>query len=238
MNTIELSKDTVARIKGYPNWEEMENFIIDHNPPVIVAQLLVGAIKEALEHLQSQQEGEAIKILSRLVDLKYHKEQNGETEYYLREKAKAWADAKVLVAENTMNIDFKIEQSASPQPSNEAAPFAYLWQFPDVSQPSKVAEDLQKENERLKSALDFNVKENLNLIKTVSRLSNPSPVAVPQMKWVFMDVNNPTFPEPRDEEYFVEYESGVRGALYYFGETSNTRWKVKVKKWLDESAQS
>lgn len=41
-------KDMVAQEKGYPNWEEMENFIIDHNYPVVVAQLLVSAMEDVV----------------------------------------------------------------------------------------------------------------------------------------------------------------------------------------------
>lgn len=43
------AKDKIAIQKGYPSWKEMENFIIDHNKPVVVAQLLVGAMDEVLE---------------------------------------------------------------------------------------------------------------------------------------------------------------------------------------------
>lgn len=38
-------KDFIAREKGYPSWEEMENFIIDHNQSVNVALLLVSAME-------------------------------------------------------------------------------------------------------------------------------------------------------------------------------------------------
>lgn len=43
---IEKTKDIVAQRKGYPSWMEMENFIIDHNKPVVVAQLLVSAMED------------------------------------------------------------------------------------------------------------------------------------------------------------------------------------------------
>lgn len=46
---IQETKDKVAISKGYPSWEKMENFIIDHNPPVVVAQLLVRAMEEVAE---------------------------------------------------------------------------------------------------------------------------------------------------------------------------------------------
>lgn len=48
MTKIEITKakDVVAVRHGYPSWEEMENWIIDHNMPVVVGQLLVGAMEE------------------------------------------------------------------------------------------------------------------------------------------------------------------------------------------------
>lgn len=45
-NKIKEAKERVAIKKGYPSWEEMENFIIDNNQPVIVAQLLVSAMED------------------------------------------------------------------------------------------------------------------------------------------------------------------------------------------------
>jgi hypothetical protein len=39
-------KNEIARQKGYPDWETMENWIIDHNSSVIVAVLLVSAMEE------------------------------------------------------------------------------------------------------------------------------------------------------------------------------------------------
>jgi hypothetical protein len=43
---LENIKDRVAIRKGYPSWQEMENWIIDHNQPAGIAQLLVGAMEE------------------------------------------------------------------------------------------------------------------------------------------------------------------------------------------------
>lgn len=45
---LQIIKNIVAIEKGYPSWEEMENFIIDHNEPAIVAQLLVSAMEDVL----------------------------------------------------------------------------------------------------------------------------------------------------------------------------------------------
>lgn len=46
MDKLNQVKDEVAKSKGYPTWQEMENWIIDHNSPVVVAQLLVSAMNE------------------------------------------------------------------------------------------------------------------------------------------------------------------------------------------------
>ena len=45
---ISDSKNNIAKEKGYQNWEEMENFIIDNNKSVVVAQLLVSAMEEVI----------------------------------------------------------------------------------------------------------------------------------------------------------------------------------------------
>lgn len=47
MIDLDECKDFVARQKGYPNWEEMQNFIVDHNESVNVALLLVSAMELA-----------------------------------------------------------------------------------------------------------------------------------------------------------------------------------------------
>lgn len=47
--TLATAKNKIARQRGYPNWDEMEVFIIDHNLPVGVALLLVKAMEEAAE---------------------------------------------------------------------------------------------------------------------------------------------------------------------------------------------
>ncbi len=47
--TIQQAKNTIAIKKGYPSWEEMENFIIDNNQPAGIAQLLVGAMEEVVD---------------------------------------------------------------------------------------------------------------------------------------------------------------------------------------------
>lgn len=41
-------KNKIALSKGYPNWEEYENWIIENNYPVAIAQLLVGAMEEVV----------------------------------------------------------------------------------------------------------------------------------------------------------------------------------------------
>lgn len=41
-----LLKDRIAQSKGYPSWDDMENFIIDNNYPASIAQLLVSAMEE------------------------------------------------------------------------------------------------------------------------------------------------------------------------------------------------
>ena len=46
MADLEECKDFIAIQKGYPNWNEMQNFIIDHNESVNVALLLVSAMEE------------------------------------------------------------------------------------------------------------------------------------------------------------------------------------------------
>lgn len=47
--TIQQIKDDIAKKKGYPSWKEMEDFIIDHNPPVNVFILIKSAMQEAYE---------------------------------------------------------------------------------------------------------------------------------------------------------------------------------------------
>lgn len=43
---IEIIKNKVAVSKGYGNWEEMENFIIDHNSSVNAVILIRSAMDE------------------------------------------------------------------------------------------------------------------------------------------------------------------------------------------------
>jgi hypothetical protein len=45
---IEQIKETVATEKGYPSWKEMEDWVINNNSPVVVAQLLLSAMEEVL----------------------------------------------------------------------------------------------------------------------------------------------------------------------------------------------
>lgn len=45
MTDIDDCKNFIAQQKGYPNWDEMENWIIDHNIPVNVALLLISAME-------------------------------------------------------------------------------------------------------------------------------------------------------------------------------------------------
>jgi hypothetical protein len=51
---VREKKNQVAISKGYPSWDEMENFIIDHSQPVVVAQLLVSAMEEVYSLAQSE----------------------------------------------------------------------------------------------------------------------------------------------------------------------------------------
>lgn len=46
MADIEISKDRIAIKKGYHNWDDMENWIINNNRPENIALLLVNAMKE------------------------------------------------------------------------------------------------------------------------------------------------------------------------------------------------
>lgn len=46
---IDNYKHIIANEKGYPSWDTMEDFIIDHNKPVHVAILIKGAIEEVYE---------------------------------------------------------------------------------------------------------------------------------------------------------------------------------------------
>jgi hypothetical protein len=43
---LEGIQNKIAIQKGYPSWEEMENFIIDNNFPQNIASMLVQAMKE------------------------------------------------------------------------------------------------------------------------------------------------------------------------------------------------
>lgn len=45
---IDQLKNNEAVACGYPNWKEMENFIIDNNSSVVTAQLLVSAMDRIL----------------------------------------------------------------------------------------------------------------------------------------------------------------------------------------------
>ena len=45
MADIDDCKNYIANQKGYPSWDEMENFLIDHNESVNVALLLVSAME-------------------------------------------------------------------------------------------------------------------------------------------------------------------------------------------------
>jgi hypothetical protein len=47
--TLKYAKNIIAIQKGYPSWQEMESWIIDHNLPVNVAALLTEALSEAYE---------------------------------------------------------------------------------------------------------------------------------------------------------------------------------------------
>jgi hypothetical protein len=51
---VEYYKNKVAKEKGYPSWEEMENWIIDNNPPVNVAVILVAMMEEVAGYSTSQ----------------------------------------------------------------------------------------------------------------------------------------------------------------------------------------
>jgi hypothetical protein len=52
--TMEHFKNEVAQSKGYPNWDEYENWIIEVNQSVGCAQLLVGAMEEVANLYASQ----------------------------------------------------------------------------------------------------------------------------------------------------------------------------------------
>ena len=41
---VERIKDQVANSRGFPDWKTMQDFTIDHNTPVVVAQILVPAM--------------------------------------------------------------------------------------------------------------------------------------------------------------------------------------------------
>lgn len=56
-----------------------------------------------------------LKALERLVFLKHYKDNHGKNDYYLREQPKAWGEAQAIVAENTMDIDFKIIRSENTE---------------------------------------------------------------------------------------------------------------------------
>ncbi len=43
---IDLAKDKIAKEKGYPNWEEFENWIMDANDSTGTALILVQAMEE------------------------------------------------------------------------------------------------------------------------------------------------------------------------------------------------
>jgi len=47
--SIEAAKHIIAQQKGYPSWDTMEDFIIDHNEPLNVCILIKGALAEAYE---------------------------------------------------------------------------------------------------------------------------------------------------------------------------------------------
>jgi hypothetical protein len=50
---MEEIKNEIAKQKGYPDWKTMENWIIDNNPSVNVALLLVSAMEEVCNRIVS-----------------------------------------------------------------------------------------------------------------------------------------------------------------------------------------
>jgi hypothetical protein len=52
---IRLVKDSVARDKGYSDWERMENWIMDHNDSGNTAVMLVSAMEDVIDKLSPVQ---------------------------------------------------------------------------------------------------------------------------------------------------------------------------------------
>jgi hypothetical protein len=52
--TLQECKNKVARSKGYPDYETMDNFIIDHDVPVNVSVLINASMTEAAEMYANQ----------------------------------------------------------------------------------------------------------------------------------------------------------------------------------------
>ena len=49
ISQIKRIKNKIADDRGYPNWEEYENWISENNHPVTVAQLLVSAMDDVVK---------------------------------------------------------------------------------------------------------------------------------------------------------------------------------------------
>jgi hypothetical protein len=54
MKIILKTKNEIASQRGFPSWITFENYVIDHNSPVVVAQILMSAMDDVNKSLLRQ----------------------------------------------------------------------------------------------------------------------------------------------------------------------------------------
>jgi len=134
--SIEDLKNHVARIKGYPSWGEMMDFIIDNNMPINVAILIFSAMDDVFELLKagySSKVQEGLREVSSMTVVEF-RAMESELSFDVVKSAQtiSWKDKKkhVLVLENRINTnsltfndgEILLKYGFSPYPQNHPKP--------------------------------------------------------------------------------------------------------------------